>query len=292
MAQIIDGKRVAQEIREGLRGEIERLKEHGVTPGLATVLVGEDPASKVYVNMKNKACGEIGIHSRKITLPEKTPQDELLEIIQDLNRDPAIHGILVQLPLPEHIDQQAILERVDPDKDVDGFHPVNLGRLLQAKYWDELPRFIPCTPAGVIELIAATGVDIEGKHAVVVGRSVIVGKPVAMLLLARQATVSLCHSRTRDLAAMTREADLLVAAVGVPRLIKREMIREGAVVIDVGVNRVEADNERGYELVGDVDFEAARQVAGHITPVPGGVGPMTIAMLLSNTVKSAGASGR
>jgi len=280
-AEIIDGKKVAAELRERLKEEVAALAEKGVTPGLATVLVGEDPASQVYVRMKEKACAEIGIVSRGIRPPADIPQEDLIAQLEELNRDPAIHGILVQLPLPKHLDTQEVLQHVSPAKDVDGFHPLNLGKLLSAKYWEELPPFVPCTPAGVIHLIDTTGVGIEGKQAVVVGRSIIVGKPVAMLLLARQATVSICHSRTRDLAAVTREADILVVAAGVPRLIKGDMIKKGAVVIDVGVNRLEEG------LVGDVDFASAKEVAGFITPVPGGVGPMTIAMLLRNTVESA-----
>ena len=280
-AVIIDGTRIAEETRASMKLEIDALAERGVVPGLATVLVGEDPASKVYVRMKEKACAKLGITSRGVRPPADVSQDDLIAQIEDLNRDPAVHGILVQLPLPKHLDTQRVLRHVSPDKDVDGFHPVNLGRLLSAKTWDELPRFIPCTPAGAIRLIDSTGMDIEGKTAVVVGRSLIVGKPVAMLLLARQATVTICHSRTRDLGAVTREADILVAAVGVPRLIQAGMIKPGAVVIDVGVNRLDEG------LVGDVDFASAKSVAGYITPVPGGVGPMTITMLLANTVRSA-----
>jgi len=280
-ARIIDGKRVAAELRQQLKEEAAALAERGITPGLATVLVGEDPASQVYVRMKEKACAEIGIMSRGVRPSADIPQKDLIEQIEELNRDPAIHGILVQLPLPRHLDAPEVLQHVSPAKDVDGFHPLNLGRLLSAKYWEELPRFVPCTPAGIIHLIDSTGQEIEGKNAVVVGRSIIVGKPVAMLLLARQATVTVCHSRTSNLGAVTREADILVVAAGVPRLIKGEMIKEGAVVIDVGVNRLEEG------LVGDVDFESAKDVAGFITPVPGGVGPMTITMLLANTVKAA-----
>jgi methylenetetrahydrofolate dehydrogenase (NADP+)/methenyltetrahydrofolate cyclohydrolase len=280
-AKIIDGKQVAAELRQRLKEEVAELARKGITPGLATVLVGEDPASQVYVRMKEKACGEIGIMSRGLRPPADIPQDELIAQLEELNRDPAIHGILVQLPLPKHLNTAEVLGHVSPEKDVDGFHPLNLGKLLSAKYWDELPKFVPCTPAGVIKLIDSTGVEIEGKQAVVVGRSIIVGKPVAMLLLARQATVTMCHSRTRDLGAVTREADILVVAAGVPRLIKGEMIKPGAVVIDVGVNRLEEG------LVGDVDFEQAKEVAGYLTPVPGGVGPMTITMLLANTVRAA-----
>ena len=280
-AQIIDGKKVAEQLRQELAEEVAALVKQGITPGLATVLVGEDPASQVYVRMKEKACAKVGLMSRGVRPPADVPQEELIAQIEELNRDPAVHGILVQLPLPKHLDTPEVLQHVSPDKDVDGFHPVNLGKLLSAKYWDELPAFIPCTPAGAIKLIDSTGVEIEGKQAVVVGRSVIVGKPISMLLLARQATVTICHSRTRDLGAVTREADILVAAVGVPRLIKVEMVKPGAVVIDVGVNRLEEG------LVGDVNFEQVIQVAGHVTPVPGGVGPMTITMLLASTVRSA-----
>ncbi len=280
-AQIIDGKKVAEELRQDLAEEVAQLAKQGITPGLAAVLVGEDPASQVYVRMKEKACAKVGLMSRGVRAPADVPQEELVAQIDALNRDPEIHGILVQLPLPKHLDAPTVLQHVSPDKDVDVFHPLNLGRLLSAKYWDELPPFIPCTPAGVIKLIDSTGVEIEGMQAVVVGRSIIVGKPVSMLLLARQATVTICHSRTRDLGAVTREADILVAAVGVPRLITAEMIKPGAVVIDVGVNRLEDG------LVGDVDFDQAAEVAGFLTPVPGGVGPMTITMLLANTVRSA-----
>ncbi|MFB6285208.1 MAG: bifunctional methylenetetrahydrofolate dehydrogenase/methenyltetrahydrofolate cyclohydrolase FolD [Candidatus Bipolaricaulia bacterium] len=291
MGEIIDGKQVAESIRSELSREIEGLQnQHGVTPGLAAVLVGEDPASHVYVRMKEKACAKVGIRSQKIEKPADISQDELLGLIHELNEDDEVHGILVQLPLPDHIDQDVILNAVDTDKDVDGFHPMNLGALMSAKRWDELPRFIPCTPAGCIELIESTGTDIEGKNAVVIGRSVIVGKPVAMLLLAKQATVSICHSRTKDLAAATRDADILVVAAGKTGLITGDMVKDGAVVIDVGTNRVDADNEKGYVLKGDVDFDDAKDVAGHISPVPGGVGPMTITMLLNNTVTSARAS--
>ena len=280
-AVIIDGKQIAAETRAALKGKIAALGKKGITPGLATILVGEDPASQVYVNMKEKACDKLGILSRGVRLAADISQEDLVAEIEALNADPTIHGILVQLPLPKQLDTASVLLKVSPDKDVDGFHPVNLGKLLSAKTWEELPRFIPCTPAGTIKLIDSTGMEIKGKKAVVVGRSLIVGKPVAMLLLARNATVTLCHSRTHDLGAFTREADILVAAVGVPRLIKGEMLKPGAVVIDVGVNRLEEG------LVGDVDFDAAKGVAGYLTPVPGGVGPMTITMLLANTVRSA-----
>jgi methylenetetrahydrofolate dehydrogenase (NADP+)/methenyltetrahydrofolate cyclohydrolase len=283
MGKLIDGKQIAQQIRDELKREVAWLQRNrGITPGLAAVLVGENPASKVYVSMKAKACEEAGIFSEKIHLPAETRQDQLIEVVRDLNRDERIHGILIQLPLPAHLDEHAVLYEVSPSKDVDGFHPLNLGQLLSAKYWNELPPFVPCTPAGCIKLIESTGLEIEGKSAVVVGRSVIVGKPVAMLLLAKQATVMIAHSRTRNLKELCLEADILVAAVGRPKLITSDMVKPGAVVIDVGVNRV---GEK--QLVGDVDFEAAKNVAGFITPVPGGVGPMTIAMLLKNTVESA-----
>lgn len=280
-ARIIDGKQVAAKLRQALKQEVAALTEQGVTPGLATVRVGEDPASQVYVRMKEEACAKIGITSRGIRPPADVSQEDLIAQIEELNCDSAIHGILVQLPLPGHLDTPAVLQHVNPNKDVDGFHPLNLGKLLSAKYWEELPPFIPCTPAGVIELIDSTGEEIAGKQAVVVGRSIIVGKPVAMLLLARQATVTICHSRTSDLGALTRTADILVAAVGVPQLINGKMIRPGAIVIDVGVNRLENG------LVGDVDFDQVKEVAGYLTPVPGGVGPMTITMLLTNTVRAA-----
>ena len=283
MGTLIDGKKIAQQIRAELKTEVARLRqEHGITPGLAAVLVGDNPASKVYVNMKAKACDETGIFSEKIVLPKETAQQDLMATIHELNRDDRVHGILIQLPLPEHLDERAVLQEVDPRKDVDGFHPVNLGKLLSAKYWRELPPFVPCTPAGVIQLIESTGTRIEGKNALVVGRSVIVGKPVAMLLLAKQATVAVAHSRTANLKELCRQADILVVAAGRPKLVTADCIKPGAVVIDVGTNRMPDG-----KLVGDVDFETAKDVAGFITPVPGGVGPMTIAMLLKNTVEAA-----
>jgi methylenetetrahydrofolate dehydrogenase (NADP+)/methenyltetrahydrofolate cyclohydrolase len=273
-ARIIDGKRIAAEIREEVRQRVLRLqKETGKVPGLAAVLVGDNPASASYVRSKTKACQEAGIFSRQLTPPGDIPQVELLQIIHELNHDPAIHGILVQLPLPTHLDERTILEAVDPRKDVDGFTFANIGRLVENQ-----ARFVPCTPAGILELLDREGIEVKGKHAVVVGRSEIVGKPVAFLLLHRHATVAICHSRTADLGAETRRADILVAAVGRPRLITGAMVKPGAVVIDVGINRVEG------KLVGDVDFESAVEVASAITPVPGGVGPMTVAMLLRNTL--------
>jgi len=275
-ARIIDGKKIAAGIREEIRQRVLQLEEAtGKVPGLAAVLVGDDPASATYVRTKTKACHEVGIASRQLTPPGDIEQADLQRLIRELNGDPEIHGILVQLPLPKHLDERAVLETVDPRKDVDGFTFANIGRLVENQ-----PQFVPCTPAGIIELLDREGVEIKGKHAVVVGRSEIVGKPVAFLLLHHHATVTLCHSRTVDLAAETRRADILVAAVGRPRLITGAMLKAGAVVIDVGINRVDG------KLVGDVDFESAVSVASAITPVPGGVGPMTVAMLLRNTLQA------
>jgi methylenetetrahydrofolate dehydrogenase (NADP+)/methenyltetrahydrofolate cyclohydrolase len=273
-ARVIDGKRIAGGIRDEVRRRVQLLKETtGRVPGLAVVLVGEDAASAAYVRSKAKACREVGICSRQLTPPADIRDAELVRLLQDLNRDPEIHGILVQLPLPAPLAERTILEAVDPAKDVDGFTYANIGRLVE-----NAPRFVPCTPAGIIELLDRERVAIAGKHAVVVGRSEIVGKPVSLLLLHRHATVTICHSRTPELAAETRRADILVAAAGRPRLITGEMVKPGAVVIDVGITRVDG------QLVGDVDFESAASVASAITPVPGGVGPMTVAMLLRNTV--------
>ncbi|MEK6716863.1 MAG: bifunctional methylenetetrahydrofolate dehydrogenase/methenyltetrahydrofolate cyclohydrolase FolD [candidate division NC10 bacterium] len=275
-ARIIDGKKIAAGIREEIRQRVLQLEEAtGKVPGLAAVLVGDDPASATYVRTKTKACHEVGIASRQLTPPGDIEQADLQRLIRDLNGDPEIHGILVQLPLPKHLDERAVLETVDPRKDVDGFTFANIGRLVENQ-----PQFVPCTPAGIIELLDREGVEIKGKHAVVVGRSEIVGKPVAFLLLHRHATVTICHSRTADLGAETRRADILVAAVGRPRLITGAMLKPGAVVIDVGINRVDG------KLVGDVDFESAVSVSSAITPVPGGVGPMTVAMLLRNTLRA------
>jgi len=287
-AEIISGTDIAREIRAELKERVADLKaSRGFVPGLAVVLVGEDPASQVYVRMKGKAADEAGIHSRQITLPAETPEDELLGVVEGLNADPDVHGILVQLPLPSHIDEQKILLAIDPRKDVDGFHPMNVG-LLSTGAMDVLA---PCTPWGVIQMLLRTGNDPAGKHVVVVGRSNIVGRPMASLLLRKakggNATVTVAHSRTRDLGAVTRQADILIAAIGMPEFIKAEMVQPGAVVIDVGVNRVDDDSERGYHLAGDVAFDEVKEVAGAITPVPGGVGPMTIAMLLANTVDAA-----
>ncbi len=288
-AQIISGRDIAAEIRAELKGEVEALRnERGVTPGLATVLVGEDPASQMYVGMKNKAAAEMGIHSRQITLPAETPEAELLGVVAGLNADPEVHGILVQLPLPGHIDEGKVIEAIDPSKDVDGFHPVSVGRLAT----DSGEFFAPCTPAGVVEMLVRSGHDPAGRHVVIVGRSNIVGRPLASLLLRKapggNATVTVCHSRTPDLGAVTRTADILVVAMGRPEMITAEMVSTGTVVIDVGTNRVDdPSREKGYRVCGDVRFDEVSEVAGAISPVPGGVGPMTITMLLANTVKSA-----
>ena len=277
MATVIDGKAIAAKIRGELTAEVAALKVQGVTPGLAVVLVGEDPASKVYVSMKEKACADVGIFSDEHKLSVDTSEAELLALIDSLNADTRIHGILVQLPLPKQINTEKVLEAISPAKDVDGFHPYNVGRLMVGK-----PTFQPCTPYGVMIMLKESGVDLAGKNVVVVGRSNIVGKPVAMMCLQQHATVTICHSRTRDLAEVVRKADVVIAAVGVPEMIKGDWIKEGAIVIDVGVNRV---GER--KLVGDVEYAAAAERAAAITPVPGGVGPMTITMLLYNTVASA-----
>lgn len=281
MATIIDGKAIAEKIRADLAAQVKELQSRGITPGLATVLVGSDPASEVYVRMKGDACNKLGMHSVKITRPAETTEEELLALINELNNDPAIHGILVQLPLPPQINADRVLEAISPAKDVDGFHPYNVGRLVTGK-----PTFQPCTPYGVMVMLQEAGVDLAGKEVVVVGRSNIVGKPVALMCLQRNATVTICHSKTRDLPGRVRAADVVIAAVGVPEMIKGNWIREGAVVIDVGVNRV---GEK--KLVGDVEFAAAAERASAITPVPGGVGPMTITMLLHNTLEAAKMAG-
>ena len=285
-AQLIDGTAIAAAIQAEVTAEVAVLKEkHGLIPGLATVLVGENPASQSYVRSKRKRCAEVGIHSVGHELPATASQEEVEALVHELSFTPSIHGILVQLPLPDHLDEEAVLNTVSLHKDVDGFHPVNIGRLAM-KGRD--PLFAPCTPAGVIELLDRIGVSIAGKEAVVLGRSNIVGLPVSMLLLKRNSTVTICHSRSRDLPAITRRADILIAAVGRAEMVKGDWVKPGAVVIDVGINRVDDPAaKRGYRLVGDVDFEQVKEVAGWITPVPGGVGPMTIAMLLSNTVRAA-----
>ena len=285
-AQLIDGKAIAAQVYDEILAEVTELKEkHGITPGLATVLVGENPASQTYVRSKQRKCAQLGFHSVGELLPIDATQDEVEAVVRRLNADPSIHGILVQLPLPKHLDEEQILGAISLEKDVDGFHPLNIGRLAM-KGRD--PLFVPCTPAGCIQLLDRSGVEIEGAEAVVLGRSNIVGLPVAMLLLHRNATVTICHSRTKDLAATCRRADILVAAVGRPNMVKSDWVKPGAAVIDVGINRVEDPAaKRGYRLVGDVDFDDVREVAGHITPVPGGVGRMTIAMLMLGTLTGA-----
>jgi len=277
-AQIIDGKQLALEIRTTLTQDVALFtRQTGIRPGLAVVLVGDDPASAVYVRNKKKACDSAGLHVEDCPLPASTSQTELLKLIDRLNTDPRIHGILVQLPLPPHIESQVVLNAVSPEKDADGFHPYNIGRLVEGN-----PVFVPCTPKGVMRMIASTGESVSGKRAVVLGRSNIVGKPVALLLLHQHATVTICHSRTRDLPAVCREADIIVAAIGKAQFVTKDMVKAGALVIDVGINRLEDGR-----LVGDVDYEPVRERSGWITPVPGGVGPMTIAMLLTNTVEAA-----
>jgi methylenetetrahydrofolate dehydrogenase (NADP+)/methenyltetrahydrofolate cyclohydrolase len=287
MTEVIDGEAVAADIRESLTEQINRLADHGVTPGLATVLMSDDPASETYVSMKQRDCKEVGIDGIHVEIETDAPAEELYETVDELNGDPNVHGILVQMPLVDRIDSRHVLRSIDPLKDVDGFHPENVGRLVAGN-----DRYRPCTPHGVQKLLGAHDIETEGADAVIVGRSNIVGKPLANLLLRKaddgNATVTVCHSRTESLAEKTRNADILVAAAGMPEFIDAEMVGEGATVIDVGINRVDADTEKGYELVGDVDYDSAKQQADYITPVPGGVGPMTRAMLLYNTVKAAG----
>ncbi|UCG69385.1 MAG: bifunctional methylenetetrahydrofolate dehydrogenase/methenyltetrahydrofolate cyclohydrolase FolD [Thermoplasmata archaeon] len=286
VAKIISGKEIAESIRGEIKTKVEELKSKGITPGLAVVLVGEDPGSQVYVKAKGKACDKLGIYSDTYKLPEETSEEELLKLIDKLNTDEKIHGILVQLPLPKHIDEDKVLMAIDPKKDVDGFHPVNVGKMLVGA-----ECFLPCTPHGVQELLIRSGNDPEGKHVVVVGRSNIVGKPVAGILMQKKpganATVTIAHSRTQNLAELTRTADIIVAAIGKPEFIKADMVKEGVVIIDVGVNQVGKTAEGKRILKGDVDFEAVKEKASAITPVPGGVGPMTITMLMKNTVKAA-----
>lgn len=277
MAQIIDGKAVSKQVRERVAAETEQLKRNGVTPGLAVIIVGDDPASQVYVKNKEKACEEVGFYSEKFALPANTTQEELNSLVEELNGRPEISGILCQLPLPLHLDDKEVINRIDPIKDVDAFHPVNVGAIMIGDY-----NFLPCTPAGVMELIHSTGVEISGKKAVVIGRSNIVGKPQAMLLLHENATVEITHSKTVDLKSVTSQADILVAAIGKAKFVKADMVKEGAVVIDVGMNR----DENG-KLCGDVDYEDVKDKCSFITPVPGGVGPMTISMLMQNTLTAA-----
>ena len=286
-AQLIKGADVAKEIRAELKQEITELKEkHNLVPGLVTVLVGADPASQVYVGQKEKTAQELGIYSERHDLPEATTQEDLLALIDRLNKDPKIHGILVQLPLPKHLNETEVLYTIDPKKDVDGFHPVSIGKLMIGE-----PDFLPCTPHGIQQLLIRTGVQIEGAEVVVVGRSNIVGKPIANMLLQKQkganATVTICHTRTRDIASHTRRADILIVAAGKPKAITADMVKEGAVVIDVGVNQIGTTDSGKRILCGDVDFDAVKEKASAITPVPGGVGPMTITMLMMNTVRAA-----
>jgi len=283
--KLLDGKAVAAEVELETKTRIEALKSRGITPGLAVVLVGENPASQAYVRNKDRTCAALGMHSRKIELPATTTQEELLRVVLELNADPSIHGILVQSPPPQHIDEHAVTETIDPRKDVDGFHPVNVAKLAM----EDPSGFVPCTPLGCQRLLLAAGIETSGAEVVVVGRSLIVGKPMALLLMAKgkggDATVTIAHSRTKNLAAVTSRADIVIAAIGRPKSLGAEHIREGAVVIDVGINRIpDSSTKTGYRLVGDVDFDAVAEKCSVITPVPGGVGPMTIAMLMANTV--------
>jgi methylenetetrahydrofolate dehydrogenase (NADP+)/methenyltetrahydrofolate cyclohydrolase len=287
-AQILDGKSIAQEIREEIKKEVIELKEkHGIVPGLVTILVGENPASVSYVTAKQRTAHELGFYSVQENLPENVSEDELLKLIDKYNRDEKIHGILVQLPLPKHINERKVLYAIDPRKDVDGFHPVNVGKLVIGE-----PCFIPCTPYGIMILLAKTGVPVDGAEVVVIGRSNIVGKPIANLLMQKRkpvgnATVTVCHTGTKDIVSHTRRADILIVAVGVPKFVTADMVKEGAVVIDVGVNRIGTTPDGKAKLCGDVDFESVKEKASFITPVPGGVGPMTITMLMKNTLESA-----
>lgn len=287
VAKIIDGKAIAEEIRNELKKDVEELKGKGITPGLAVVLVGDDPASQVYVKQKSKACEQIGIYEETIRLPGETTEEELLSTINELNSNPKFHGILVQLPLPKHIDEKKIINAISPDKDVDGFHPVNVGRMVIGE-----EGFLPCTPHGIQELLMRSGNDPSGKHVVIVGRSNIVGKPMTNILIQKKdganATVTVCHTGTKDIAHHTKQADIIIAAAGHPNTITADMVKDGVVIIDVGVNRIEDPNsKKGFRLVGDVDFENVKEKASAITPVPGGVGPMTVTMLLANTVEAA-----
>jgi len=286
-AKILDGKAISAEIRAELKTRVAELAKEGIVPGLAVLLVGDDPASRSYVTAKERACEEAGIYSREIKLPPTAACDEILEAVQAFNADDRIDGILVQLPLPDSAMEESVIEAIDPDKDVDGFHPMNVGRMMMG-----LPAFLPCTPHGILQILKRSGIEVSGAHVVVIGRSNIVGRPLVNLLSQKNelgnATVTMCHTRTRNMAELTRQADIVIAAVGIPNTVTDDMLKEGAVVIDVGVNRVEdATKKRGYRLCGDVDFEAVSQKASAITPVPGGVGPMTITMLLANTVEAA-----
>ena len=286
-AEIIDGKKIAAEIRQEVKASVEELKKQSIQPCLAVVLVGANPASKAYVGSKVKACEETGITSIKKTLSADAKEEALLKLIDQLNADASVHGILVQLPLPHHMDADRVIERIDPAKDVDGFHPVNVGKLSIG-----IDALAPCTPSGIPELITRSGITMSGQHAVVIGRSNIVGKPMMNILVQKgekaNCTVTCCHSGTQDLVDYTRQADILIAAIGVPEFVTAGMVKDGATVIDVGINRVDDESDvRGYRLVGDVNFDEVKEVAGAITPVPGGVGPMTVAMLMGNTVKAA-----
>ncbi len=273
----IDGKEVSAAVRESIKNEVSALKEQGTVPGLAVIIVGNDPASRVYVNNKKKGCEQVGMNSFEYALPEETTTEELLALIEKLNNDLSVHGILCQLPVPKHIDEERVLNAISPDKDVDAFHPVNCGKVMTGDY-----RFAPCTPAGMVEMLKYYNIDIAGKHCVIIGRSNIVGKPMAMLMLKNNATVTVCHSRTQNLAEIAKQADILVAAVGRPKFVTADMVKDGAVVLDVGINRMEDG-----KLCGDVDFDAVCEKTSYITPVPGGVGPMTITMLLKNTLEAA-----
>ena len=286
-AQIISGKEISEQIREELRGKVAYLKDRNIIPGLGVVLVGDDPASKIYVNNKIKACEDLGLKSKAVILPAEVTEEELLKKVDELNADPEIHAFLVQLPLPKHIDENKVINRIDPHKDADAFHPFNVGRMLIGD-----PIFMPATPHGIQEMLVRSGNDPAGKHVVIIGRSNIVGKPVAAILMQKgkgaNATVTVCHSRTNNLQEIVKTGDIVVAAIGSPRFITKDMIKEGAVVIDVGTNRVEdVTAKKGYRLVGDVDFENVKEVASAITPVPGGVGPMTIVMLMKNAISAA-----
>lgn len=280
MAKLISGKEVSARVKAEVKAECDRLKEKGITPGLAVIIVGNDPASRVYVNNKKKACAEVGFVSEEYALPENTTEEQLLELVDELNKKDTIHGILCQLPLPSHLDEKAVINAISPEKDVDAFHPSNVGKIMIGDY-----TFLPCTPAGVMEMIHFSGIDVSGKNCVVIGRSNIVGKPMAMLLLHENGTVTICHSRTKNLKEICSQADILVAAVGRPNFVTADMVKDGAVVLDVGINRLKSG-----KLCGDVDFEAVEKKASFITPVPGGVGPMTIAMLMKNTLSAAKAA--
>ncbi len=285
-AEIIDGKRVSSEIKENLKGKLENLKKKGILPGLAAILVGDNPASQVYVNMKTKACEEVGIYSEVYRYPQEFSESDLLKKIEELNQKKSIHGILVQFPIPEQISEEKVILAIDPKKDVDGFHPFNVGMMLAGK-----PTFLPCTPLGIQELLIRSGNDPSGKHVVILGRGSLVGRPLAPMLFQKakgaNATVTVCHTATKDLTSLTLQADILIAAMGKAKFVTADMVKPGVVVIDVGTNRIEDPSTKsGYRLVGDVDFDSVKEIAKAITPVPGGVGPMTIAMLLSNTVKA------